>query len=35
MPDLKRVGKVWQGQIQADGQRIIVGEDTVVTDKAQ
>ncbi len=33
MPDLKRVGKVWQGQIQADGQHIIVGEDTVVTIK--
>lgn len=33
VPELKRTGRVWDGQIHADGQRIIINEDTVVTIK--
>jgi hypothetical protein len=32
-PKLKRTGKVWQGEIHADGQRILINEDTTVTIK--
>ena len=33
LPAIKRTGKVWQGQVQADGQRILINEDTLVTIK--
>ena len=32
-PHLTKVGKIWQGQIHADGQHIVVTEDTIVTIK--
>jgi hypothetical protein len=32
-PQLKQIGKVWQGEIHADGQRIVIDESTVVTVK--
>src|SRR5206468_11932507 len=33
VPEIKRIGKVWQGQVHADGQRIVINEDTLVTIK--